>query len=781
MRAFQKLSVAGKMLTAAGLVVGLLLLVSAVAVSQHTRSVARNLSSDYAGALGERAASDVQGDLGEVAAATRSLAASIGAAHQAGVRDRQTIMAMLKPGATATPVTLGSWFIAAPNAFDGQDAAMAGRAGTGSNKAGNFTPYWVNAGDGQLTMEPLNTGNDYNEPYYTIAFKSGKPAIIEPYSYEVGGKPILMTSIAYPVVSNGKTIGVAGIDVALGDLAAMLGEMKPFGVGKVMLLSAQGNWVSHPDAAMRTKPYAGEGADALKGILGGGDEKVVTGIRDADGGKVQRLLTPAHLPGVDATWVLVTDIPTTAIDGPANRLAFGLMVGGLVILGVVLAALLAMTNAVVRRPLARVSAAVAALGAGRYDEPVQGTDSQDELGGIARALEGFRHDLAETGRLRTEQERSQAATDAERRRNDEIRRANEQAQELVVTALGEGLERLADGDLTWRLNQTFPTEYRKLQDDFNAAIARLQDAMVVIVGNAAGIRSTTGEISHAADDLSRRTEQQAASLEETAAALDEITATVRRTAEGATQARTVVSGARDGAERSGQIVSQAVSAMREIEASSQQIGQITGVIDEIAFQTNLLALNAGVEAARAGDAGKGFAVVAQEVRALAQRSAEAAREIKSLIAASAGQVDQGVKLVGQTGEALKRIVAEVAEINSLVTEIAASAHEQATGLGEVNTAVNQMDQVTQQNAAMVEESTAASHSLAQEASALAGLVSRFQIGQAAAEQPVRARVATAAGRPVLRAVPPQSQARAYASGGGGAGRSAAGADEWTEF
>ena len=243
-----------------------------------------------------------------------------------------------------------------------------------------------------------------------------------------------------------------------------------------------------------------------------------------------------------------------------------------------------------------------------------------------------------------------------------------------------------------------------------------------------GIRGGSEEIGIAADDLSRRTEQQAASLEETAAALDEITSTVRRSAAGAKQASEVVAGAKLEAERSGIVVDQAVAAMGEIETSSREIGNIIGVIDEIAFQTNLLALNAGVEAARAGEAGRGFAVVAQEVRALAQRSADAAKEIKTLIGASARQVEAGVGLVGQTGEALRGIVAKVVEIDALIVQISASAQEQATGLHQVNTAVNQMDQVTQQNAAMVEQTTAATHALKGQTAELVALISAFQVG-----------------------------------------------------
>ena len=303
----------------------------------------------------------------------------------------------------------------------------------------------------------------------------------------------------------------------------------------------------------------------------------------------------------------------------------------------------------------------------------------------------------------------------------------------VVQSLADALDHLAQGDLAYRIERTFPPEFEQLRADFNGAIGRLSQTLNQIIGGAGMIRSGAGEISAAADDLSRRTEQQAASLEETAAALDQITVTVRKTASGAKTAAEVVLAARGDAQTSGEVVRQAVEAMSEIEDSSQQIGQIIGVIDEIAFQTNLLALNAGVEAARAGEAGKGFAVVASEVRALAQRSANAAKEIKALIDTSGAQVESGVRLVGETGAALQRIVDRVAEIDALVGEIAASAQEQATGLHQVNSAINEMDQVTQQNAAMVEQSTAASHSLAQEAEGLAESVARFRVGDEGSE------------------------------------------------
>ena len=379
-------------------------------------------------------------------------------------------------------------------------------------------------------------------------------------------------------------------------------------------------------------------------------------------------------------------------------------------------------------PIAAMTAAMRRLAEGDHTGEVPARGRKDEVGEMAQAVQVFKEAAIEKVRLEGQTDEQRRAAEAERARNEAARAEAAAEQARVVTGLAAGLDHLARGDLTYRIDEAFPGDYVKLRDDFNAAIGQLQDAMSVVSTNVRAMRSGAGEISQAADDLSRRTEQQAASLEETAAALDEITATVRKSAEGAKQASTVVAASRGDAEKTGHVVRNAVDAMSEIEKSAEQISQIIGVIDEIAFQTNLLALNAGVEAARAGESGKGFAVVASEVRALAQRSADAAKEIKALISASTNQVEQGVGLVGQTGAALERIVAQVAQIDELVRQIAASASEQSTGLHEVNTAVNEMDRVTQQNAAMVEETTAASHSLNSEAKVLADSIARFQIG-----------------------------------------------------
>ncbi len=439
---------------------------------------------------------------------------------------------------------------------------------------------------------------------------------------------------------------------------------------------------------------------------------------------------------------LNADMAALASDATAVQAANQTAQQGVIWISIILALIATGTLAVgwlivagIAAPIGRMTEAMRRLARQDTAVHIPGIGRKDEVGAMAAAVQVFKENSQERLKLEAGATQFRQELDQKLRDMETAFEAASHDQKIVVDNLATALSSVAKGDLTARLTLQVASTYAALQADFNAAMDTLQNTMQAIAASAASVRSGAGEITAASDDLSRRTEQQAATLEQTAAALDEITATVRKTAEGTAEARKVATESKTDAEHSGAVVRNTVEAMSSIDSSSREISNIIGVIDEIAFQTNLLALNAGVEAARAGDAGRGFAVVATEVRALAQRSADAAKEIKTLISASRQQVESGVKLVDETGTSLGRIAGQISQLNELIANISASAQEQATALNEVNSAVNQMDQVTQQNAAMVEQSTAASHSLASEAAALARLVGQFQAGQSQAAPP----------------------------------------------
>ncbi|PYE34709.1 methyl-accepting chemotaxis protein [Rhizobium sp. PP-F2F-G38] len=467
----------------------------------------------------------------------------------------------------------------------------------------------------------------------------------------------------------------------------------------------------------------------------------------------------------------------TEIDGIGWQMT--IMIAATALIGLAAGLLVAVSIArrELSRPISDLTRSMTALAGGDLDVDLPEAKRSDEIGEMARAVEVFRSNgltarrtSSEDGVLREKTADLQvsmahvveaaAAGDFSRRitrtyGEPSLDRFAGNVNELVagvdrgIGETGRVIASLAQGDLTQPMTGDFQGAFAELQRNVNETLSVLQKTLGEVRSTTLEITGASGELRSATDDLAKRTEQQAASLEQTSASLGQITVAVQTSTERAQEATVIVTQAKEAAAQSGTVVRSAVDAMGRIEQASSEIGKITNVIDEIAFQTNLLALNAGVEAARAGEAGKGFAVVAQEVRELAQRAARAAKDIKVLIAKSGAEVSTGVQLVQETGQVLGEIESRVLSITDHIHSIATAAREQATGLGEVSTAVNQMDKVTQQNAAMVEEANAATHRLSTEAENLAHMIGHFRLDQSKAA----AAYATSNTRPGTTALP----------------------------
>ncbi|PTN01881.1 methyl-accepting chemotaxis protein [Rhodovulum imhoffii] len=520
--------------------------------------------------------------------------------------------------------------------------------------------------------------------------------------------------VSSPIVDEtGRKIGAVGLELPLERLTRIIANERGLGKsGEIYVVSSNMRLATEP--RLKDGPKLMDVVPALPQVEAAldGEERFYENVSGLQGRPVIAYASGLHYH--NAKWALVAEQDMAEIYAPARQTGMVLVAFAAVsaVLLSILGWLFARTITV---PLAHTTEAMLDISNGNLDIDVPDTDRKDEIGDMASSLSELKDKLVEA-----------------RTANEERAEMQRQLQN-VVESLTVGLTCLAKGDLTRPIAEPFPAAYESLRLNFNKTLSTLNSAMSDVVAAAESINRGSVEISQASDDLSNRTENQAATLEETAAALDELTSAVKSAADGTKSVAETVGQARSEAEQTGQTMQSAVSAMTEIEKSSEHISQIIGVIDDIAFQTNLLALNAGVEAARAGDAGKGFAVVASEVRALAQRSSEAAKEIKTLISSSTQQVKNGVELVGLGGKALDGIVERVQHISTLTTEIAASAEELANGIGEINTGVTQLDQVTQKNAAMVEQTTAASHLLNKDAAQLSDLVSRFVTSQSEAD------------------------------------------------
>lgn len=566
---------------------------------------------------------------------------------------------------------------------------------------------------------PMPDGYDPRKrPWYQDALKANASVMTEPYVDASSGD--LIISAAVPVSRNGKLAGVVGSDFSLESIVKTIKGINLGGQGTAFLVNKNGQILIHPDPKFVTKTLA----DAFPQQT----PKIGSGLltTEFNGKPVLVSFMPVEgLPSVQ--WYLGFVVDSDKAFSSLNEFRIAATIATLLAVGLMIAAMAWLLHGLVVRPVTAMTAAMQRLAAGDFSVSIPGEERRDQIGSMAEAVGVFKANAIDRQRLEGEAREGRSSTERERQDREE-QKAREAAEvRTAVDALGGALRALSDGNLAHRIDTPFAAHLDGLRNDYNSSVGKLHDTLQAVGSNANAIDAGATEIRTAADGLARRTEQQAASVEETAAALEEITTTVKDTAHRAEEAGNLVENTRTGAEHSGQIVRKAVDAMTGIEQSSEQISNIISVIDDIAFQTNLLALNAGVEAARAGEAGKGFAVVAQEVRELAQRSAKAAKEIEALIRTSNTQVRSGVTLVGETGKALEVIVAQVQEISRHVGAIVTATREQSTGLHEINTAVNTMDQGTQQNAAMVEEQTAASHGLATEAAKLMQLLSQFSL------------------------------------------------------
>ncbi|MEG3175610.1 methyl-accepting chemotaxis protein [Sphingomonas sp. RB3P16] len=697
MISFSRVSIGPKLLGIAGILIASLLLVGFTVVIIEARRTASSLSQGLAEAQADALAKQLVGDIGVVDATVRSMVESLSTLHQSGVRDRDIAMSVLKPNVEASPLALASWFLEEPLGFDGK--AAPGHLGSRPN--GAFMPYWIKR-DGQIKMEPNMDPGLYSADYYKLSRNSGKAALTEPYPYETGGKTITMTSLTYPVVSSGRTIGVAGIDIALGDITARLGKMHPFGTGRVMLLSRSALWVAHPDAAARMKPYADAGADEVKQALATGETKLIAlpGV----GGGVIRIISPINLPTLNTTWAVVTDVPAAALTAPAARLGWELILVGLLVLGTVIVGLFFAVRAVVGRPISALSLAVDGLAKGE-SRSIPYLDRPDEIETLARAADVFRQASAD-----------RAASDA--------RSAAEQKQ--VVATVSDHLEALAEGDLTKTISAEFPPAYDALKSNFNQALSALRGLIASVMESAASIRTGSNEIAQASEDLARRTEGNAASLEETSAALVQIDTRLRATALSSSQtvSRADQAIATVGSGRA--TADEAVEAMVRVSDSAKGIDSVIEGLDKIAFQTRVLAMNAAVEAGRAGDAGRGFAVVADLVSALAMRAEEEAKRARDQLTVTQTEVGTAVQAVQKVDGALATISGDVDEVHKLLGTMAADAIAQSSAISQITAAISAMDQSTQQNAAMVEETSAAARNLTTEVISLAEQTEMFQ-------------------------------------------------------
>uniref|UniRef100_UPI002FE058CA methyl-accepting chemotaxis protein n=1 Tax=Sinorhizobium chiapasense TaxID=501572 RepID=UPI002FE058CA len=701
--------------------IALVLLVANAYLVYATGSKTSELVMREAQAVAVGIANEVNTQLTPISGAAALLANQIAEGSQQRYLDREKVVRLTRLAAKPDLV-VASWFFEDANAFDGRDTEFTGTVLKSQDKHGRLTINWMKTKEGTV-LSPLEVDN--NAEYYQVAANSKKPHATEPYIWEDPTGRYLVASLTFPVLADGKLIGVSGLDLELSALSNQLNKLRPFGDGRVRLISSAGNWIVADNEAKVTKPYGDVGAAEVKQALEGGTAAIIKGIEIEDV-RFDRLVLPFEVAGMNVKWAVCIDIPVHAMTAAAHEQGWLLAFTAFGVLVAVFVTLFLTIRHMIQRPIVRLVASVEALTHNDFDSPISARERTDEIGVIAEALDKLRVALDGSRRVKLEADEHRRVADSERADNEAARLQQAAEQQEIVSIVGEALRQLAQGNLTYRISRQFPVNYERIRQDLNTAFTGLESTVRTVAETTREISAGTAEISNAANDLALRTERQAANLEETAAAINELVVQVESNSKNASLASTDVEQMTKDTHDTKSVVGGAVGSMVALQKSSEEVARVTSLIDEIAFQTNLLALNAGVEAARAGEAGKGFAVVAQEVRDLSQRSAKAAKEIRGLISASTVQVREGSDHVGQAGEALTVIAERMDGINRRVKEIARSSYEQSGGLKQITSAVNDMDHATQQNAAMVEETTAASHTLNEQMQRLRALLDRFQ-------------------------------------------------------
>jgi methyl-accepting chemotaxis protein len=706
-------------------VVGFTLGLSAVALvgAAYMESAMRLEAEKSARGLLMQYANEIRADISRTSAVIQGVGQTAEAVAATDKPNRDLLGDVLNRAINTEKGLLGLSLVFEPQKLDGADETFVDHPNAELH-SGRFATYLYRTAGQGVEIEKLDMADPTTEIWYVAPMKAGKTQITPAYTDLIENVETMITTITSPIRRGNEVIGLAGADFNLSDISRRVGELKPFGTGSVYLADASGLWLAHTEKSLLAKPAQDSTFLTL------GQTASPANVADStDENGIYHAAVKISFPGLDQQWTLMLSAPSAdmvaaAIDSRNKMLMFG----GIVALVAMALAAIAASRFI--GPISTMTSVMNRLAAGDFGVTIPFTARRDEIGAMAGSIAvfqsaGIRNQQLEKeaaeARERMEQERQQAQALAEADAAEKLR--------IATSGLAAGLKRLSSGDLAFSLTEPFAPDFETLRHDFNNSVAQLAETLIAIIDGVASIDEGANSIHEGANDLSKRTEQQAAALEQTAAAIEQITTNVKNASQLTEEARRVAREANDDASRSGAIVTRAEDAMKEIETSSSKISSIIGVIDEIAFQTNLLALNAGVEAARAGEAGKGFAVVAQEVRELAQRSANAAKEIKALITTSGKQIGEGVDLVRQTGNSLTEISNYIGQMNEHMESISTSSREQFIGLAEVNSAINELDQTTQRNAAMVEETNASVGSLANESDRLQTLVRRFVLPQ----------------------------------------------------